>query len=460
MHADIPSVSDELLGTYDVPGPRYTSYPTAPEWTDAFGAADYGAALARASQRDEPLSVYVHIPFCRSMCNYCGCNVIISRTGKPANDYIDTLAREIALVADRLGERREVAQVHFGGGTPTFLDEDQFARVWTALNRHFRLAPDAEATVEINPTVTRRSQLVALRALGVNRISLGVQDFEPQVQSAIGRIQTVDETRELLDLARGLGYESVNFDLIYGLPHQTPRSWARTLNQVVELAPDRLAIYSFAFVPTFKPHQRRLPVDALPHGRSKLDLFRQAWKAFASAGYIPVGMDHFAAPHDRLARAAVDGTLGRNFQGYTVRRAPETIAFGVSAISDIGGVFAQSPRTLPRWRDAVLAGRLPTVRGLRRTAEDERRRALITHLMCNLRVDLGPDAAERYRTELAELIPLASDGLLDVVAGAEGGVSVIVRPLGRLFLRNVAMPFDARLRERSIDERSRFSRTV
>lgn len=456
----IPTVPAGHLETYDVPGPRYTSYPTAPEWTDAFGPADYAAALARGATSPEPLSLYVHIPFCWSMCSYCGCNVIVTRDRDRADAYLDLVEREIALVAERLGPRRAAAQLHFGGGTPTFLDEAQFERLWTAIGRHFTLTADAEATVEINPSVTTRAQIEALRRLGVNRLSLGVQDFDPRVQEAIGRIQGFDETRALLDLARGLGYRSVNFDLIYGLPHQDPRSWARTLDRVVELAPDRLAVYSFAYVPEFKPHQRKLPQDALPRGADKLDLFRQAWKAFAAAGYRPIGMDHFAAPHDPLARAAVEGTLGRNFQGYTVQRAPDTVAFGVSAISDIGGAFAQNPRRLSHYREALEAGRLPTVRGLALTEDDRRRRALITELMCNLEIELGPGAADTYAVELDGLVPLAADGLLDMLTGPDGSISLAVTPLGRLFLRNVAMPFDARLRARRIDDRPRFSRTV
>ncbi|MEZ4432567.1 MAG: oxygen-independent coproporphyrinogen III oxidase [bacterium] len=457
--AALPIVEPRQLDLYDVPGPRYTSYPTAPEWSDTFTPADYAAALRTARLTEAPLSLYVHIPFCWSMCRYCGCNVVVTRDPGRADAYLDVVEQEVALVAAQLGRRREVAQLHFGGGTPTFLDERQFARLYGAITRHFTLAAGAESTVEINPVVTSRSQISALRALGVDRLSMGVQDFDPLVQETIGRRQSPDETRALVNYVRGLGFESVNFDLIYGLPHQTPTRWQKTLETVIDIAPDRLAVYSFAYVPGFAPHQRRLPADALPLGIDKLELFRQAWGAFVEAGYVPVGMDHFAAPGDRLARAAHDGTLGRNFQGYTVRRAPETVAFGASAISDIGGVFAQNHRRLSHYREAVEAGRLPVGRGIALTAEDERRRAVITELMCNLRVDLGPGASDAYRVELAELAPLAADGLVVVTPSAEGRVSVAVTGKGRMFLRNVAMPFDARLRARGAD-RPGYSRTV
>lgn len=456
----VPIVPAGHIATYDVAGPRYTSYPTAPEWSDAFGPGDYARALTRAAAGPAPLSLYVHVPFCWSMCSYCGCNVIVTRNPQRADAYLDLLEIEIDRVAAHLGDRRRVAQLHLGGGTPTFLDCDQLERLFGMLGRHFTLLEDAEATVEINPAVTTREQIETLRALGINRLSFGVQDFDDRVQESIGRVQTFEETRAMLDLARGLGFDSVNFDLIYGLPHQTPRSWARTLDRVIELAPDRLAVYGFAYVPGFKPHQRKLPADALPDGPARLDLFRQAWSAFAHAGYLSVGMDHFAAPHDPLARAVVDGTLWRNFQGYTVQRAAETVAFGVSAISDIGGVFAQNPRRMSDYRALLESGRLPIARGLELTPEDRVRRRLITQLMCNLSLDLGPGAVDLYAAELDGLAPLAADGLVDVRIGEAGAVQLRVTPLGRLFLRNVAMPFDARLRDRPAGGAPRFSRTV
>lgn len=456
---ELPVIQPSDLDRYDVAGPRYTSYPTAPEWSDDFGAADGHAALRTASTAEAPLSVYVHLPFCWKMCTYCGCNVIVTKDRSRADAYLDLVEQEVALAAAALGRRRRVAQLHVGGGTPTFLDERQFARLWGILGRHFTLAADAEATVEVAPAVTSFGQIEALVGLGVNRLSLGVQDLDPTVQEAIGRVQSPHETRAMLNFARGLGVASVNFDLIYGLPCQTATSWGETLDAVVDMAPDRLAVYSFAYVPDFKPHQRRLPVEEMPTGLDKVGLFQQAWARLSAAGYTAVGMDHFAAPHDKLAMAARAGTLGRNFQGYTVQRAPETVAFGLSAISDVGGAYLQNHRRMRAYREAIEAGRLPVGRGLWLTAEDERRRAIITELMCNLRVELGPGATTAYAAELAALDLLAEDDLLTIVEGDGGRVALRVTPRGRVFLRCVAMPFDARLRARGSD-RPAFSRTV
>ncbi len=456
---ELPVIQPSDLDRYDVAGPRYTSYPTAPEWSDDFGPADGHAALRTASTAEAPLSLYVHLPFCWKMCSYCGCNVIVTKDRSRADGYLDLIEQEVALAAAALGQRRRVAQLHFGGGTPTFLDERQFERLWGILGRHFTLTADAEATVEVAPAVTTFDQLEALIGLGVNRLSLGVQDLDATVQEAIGRVQSPEETRAMLNFARNRGVSSVNFDLIYGLPCQTTASWAETLDAVVDMAPDRLAVYSFAYVPSFKPHQRRLPVEAMPTGMDKVGLFRQAWARFSAAGYAAVGMDHFAAPHDKLAIAARAGTLGRNFQGYTVQRAPETVAFGSSAISDVGGAFVQNHRRMRDYREAVEAGRLPVARGLWLTAEDERRRAIITELMCNLRVDLGPGATRAYARELEALAPLADDDLVTITEEDAGRVALRVTPRGRVFLRCVAMPFDARLRAAGAD-RPTYSRTV
>ncbi len=452
MLPEIPTVDDEMLARYDVAGPRYTSYPTAPIWTDAFGPADYAAVLEAAGSEaaQAPLSVYVHIPFCWHMCSYCGCNVVVSRNRERADDYLDLVEREIELVAARLGDRRGVNQVHLGGGTPTFLDDDQQTRLWGMLTRHFDVLPGAEVAVEVNPSVTSLAQLSHLARLGFNRLSLGVQDLHPEVQAAIGRDQTFEQTQAFVDLARGLGFHSINFDLIYGLPHQTPRRFAETLAQVLALAPDRIACYSFAFVPDVKPNQRKLDASALPRGRAKLDLLRQAWQAFASAGYAPIGMDHFAAPHDSLAHAAAEGRLWRNFMGYTVRQAGDTIAFGVTGISEIHGAFAQNVRSISEYREALAAGRLPTEKGLLLTAEDRRRQHLITGLMCNLSADLGPEGEAHFGEALR---PLEADGLC---ALRDGRVEVL--PRGRLFLRNIAMVFDDYLGNSG--ERPRFSRTI
>ncbi|MCA9525411.1 MAG: oxygen-independent coproporphyrinogen III oxidase, partial [Myxococcales bacterium] len=329
-------------------------------------------------------------------------------------------------------------------------------RLAELIGDRFLCEPTAELSVEINPSVTSLEQLRTLRSLGFNRLSMGVQDLDVGVQAAIRRTQTFDETQRFVDYARGLGFGSINFDLIYGLPRQTTRSWAGTLDQVLALRPDRLAVYSFAFVPEQRKNQRVLPAHELPRGREKVDLFRQAYKAFVYGGYEAIGMDHFALPGDELAQASRAGRLWRNFQGYTVHRDVETIAFGSSGISDIGGVYTQNIRPLGQYHRALEAGHLPVARGLALDLEDLERRDIINEIMCNLHVDLGEDGEVRFAEELAMLAPLEADGLV-----ALDGPVVRVLPPGRLFLRNVAMPFDTRLRRPGgAASAERFSRTV
>ncbi len=445
-----PPVSEETLRRYDVPAPRYTSYPTVPAWTDRVGPAAFAAALARASQRPAaPLSTYLHIPFCRERCAFCGCNVVVTRSRDKADRYLDTLTREMDTVADLLGERRSLSQIHWGGGTPTFLDERQIETLWMAITRHFRVLPDAEVAIEIDPVVTSRSQLELLRKLGFNRLSVGVQDLDPRVQKSIDRVQSVEETRAALDHARALGFKGINFDLIYGLPLQTPKTWQRTLEQILEMRPDRLAVYSFAHVPDVRPNQKRLPVAGIPRGAEKLELFRLAWEALTGAGYQQIGMDHFAVPEDELALAQSRRALGRNFQGYTVQAATEVVAFGASAISDIGGVFAQNAHGLPRYQGAVNQGELAVERGIELTADDVQRRAIISQLMCNFWVDLR--GVPGFQPELARLSELEREGLVQV-----RGREIELTPLGRIFVRNVATVFDAYLERQD----QSFSRTV
>lgn len=456
-----------LIQRYDAAGPRYTSYPTAPVWREDFGPTDHAAQLAAAAAHPgDPLSVYAHLPFCEEMCTYCGCNVVITRDHSKADTYLDHLCKELVLAADLLGDRRGLAQLHWGGGTPTFLDERQLERLLRALTDRFTLLPGAEVAVEIDPVVTRESQLRLLRQLGFNRLSLGVQDFDPQVQEAVHRVQSPERTRDVLDLARSLGYGGVNFDLIYGLPYQTLATWERTMERVVALRPDRLAIYSFAFVPEVRPHQKRLPVAALPTGEDKLGLFLLAYRMLTAAGYHAIGMDHFALPEDELALAQERRSLWRNFQGYTVKAAGDVLALGVTGISDVQGAFAQTTRPLSHYYEAVSAGRFATERGVRLTDDDQRRRALITQLMCNFWVDLRghsgvapnrlheePCDQDYFAPELAQLDGFRADGLLRLADG-----QLEVTPLGRLFVRNIAMVFDAYLKHPQA--RPTFSRTV
>jgi oxygen-independent coproporphyrinogen III oxidase len=451
---EIPTPSEELMRRYNVAGPRYTSYPTAPEWRPDFGTDAYAERLevAGATGSDEPLSLYVHLPFCRSLCWYCGCNVVVAKERSAADAYIDHLLMELEQVMGRMGPRRKLAQVHLGGGTPTFLSEAQLERLWSGLTRHLTPLPDAEVAIEVHPALTTPSQLSLLRQLGFNRVSMGLQDFDPKVQEVTNRLQPFEQTRALLEHARALGFSGVNFDLIYGLPHQTPETWARTLRQVLSLRPDRLAVYSFAFIPDVLKHQRRMPAEALPDAQTKLELFRSAWASFVGAGYRPIGMDHFAVPEDELARAQEKRVLGRNFQGYTVKAAADVVALGATGISDVGGAYAQNVRALPYYYERIQQGRFATERGIRLSEDDRRRRALITQLMCNFWVDLGEDGARDFAPELEQLRPLEEDGLV-----RREGHQLEVTPLGRLFVRNVAMVFDTYLRQAG---KPRFSRTV
>jgi oxygen-independent coproporphyrinogen-3 oxidase len=448
----LPSIDPSLLARYDIAGPRYTSYPTVPVWRDDIGPSDYVRALESASAHaDRPLSMYVHLPFCEEHCAYCGCNVVITQDRSRADRYLDHLARELEMVAERLGPRRSLAQIHWGGGTPTFLDEVQLERLWREITSRFTPRADAEIAIEIDPMVTSEAQLALLHGFGFNRISLGVQDFDPKVQEAVRRPQSVSRTLELTEIARRLGFSGVNYDLIYGLPFQTPETWGRTLERVLELAPDRLAIYSFAYLPDLRKQQRKLPVFGLPSGTEKLALFTQAYQTLTDAGYVSIGMDHFASPSDELARAQKDRRLGRNFQGYTVQAAEDTIAFGVSGIGSVDGLYAQNVRGLSHYYERIERGELATTKGLWTTAEDRSRAGVINALMCNHEVDLGADAERRYARELAALRAMETDELLTLQ-----GPKVELTVLGRLLVRNVAMVFDAYLESTE----AAFSRTV
>jgi oxygen-independent coproporphyrinogen-3 oxidase len=454
----------ELLARYDRPGPRYTSYPTAVEFHPGVDAEVYAARLARADQHPaEPLSVYVHLPFCEERCAYCGCNVVITKHRDVAARYLDALDREIDLLAAHLPRRRTVSQLHWGGGTPTYYEAGQLARVFDRLARHFTFTADAEIGVEIDPRVTSGAQLATLRAAGFNRLSMGVQDFAPEVQQAVNRIQSYELTRALVDESRALGYASINVDLIYGLPYQTPEGFSRTLDQVLTLRPERVAVYSFAFVPWMKAHMLHIPEAALPRADAKLALLGLAREAFGGAGYRAIGIDHFAVPEDELARAADAGRLHRNFMGYTVQSARDMVGLGISAIGDVQGAFIQHTKKLPEYYRALEAGRFPVERGYVLDEDDLVRRHVITEIMCNGRVDgagverrFGVRFAEYFARELAELDGAPrEDGLVRV----SGGV-VQLTPTGRLLARNVCMVFDRYLGARMAGPAPVFSRTV
>jgi oxygen-independent coproporphyrinogen-3 oxidase len=457
-----PHVPEELLARYDRPGPRYTSYPTAPSWSDDFGPADHAESLRRAAgEGGTPLSLYVHIPFCTSLCWYCGCSVQITQRKDKGSRYVDTVLAEAALARRLLGDAdRPVLQHHWGGGTPTFLDPDDLVRLSAGLNDLFPLARDAEVSIEVDPRVTSRAQLEALRGAGFNRISMGVQDLDPKVQEAIHRIQPVEMTRDLVHAARELGFHSVNLDVVYGLPHQTPDSFGASIDEILELGPDRLACYGYAHVPWLKKNQRVIDEASLPIGRDKLALYLVALQKFEAAGFAAIGMDHFAKPEDGLARAADRGTLHRNFMGYTTQPAEDMLSFGTTAISEVAGAFAQNVKGLPEYEASIARGELPVHRGMRRSPDDDARRRIILDLMCRFRLRYedhgGRDVfLSAHGEAVRSLQPMAADGLCAI---DDDGITV--NPIGRMLVRNLAMPFDSYLEAQRAAKRPMFSRTV
>ena len=454
-----------LLRKYDRPGPRYTSYPTAVEFHGGFDEAAYRERLAQAAERsDEPLSLYLHLPFCEERCSFCGCMVVITKKHEVAARYLEYLHREIALLAQALGERRRVVQHHWGGGTPTYLTTDEIAALHAAVTRHFRIEPGAEVAIEVDPRVTTRDQLQELRRLGFNRLSLGVQDLDPVVQQAVNRIQGEELTRSLFETARALGFESINVDLIYGLPFQTRDRFARTLEAIVAMRPDRLAVYSYAHVPWIRGNQRRIDPATCPRPRSSWSFSssprRRSWtRATGRSGWTT---SRCPATSWRWPREA--GRLHRNFMGYTTKPASDMVGAGVSAIGDVGGAFAQNTKKLSTYYATLDRERFPIERGYPLDADDRLRRFVITEIMCNLRLDVaeverrfGIDFPRYFESELDELRaadgPVA-DGLVEV-----GPRRLEVTATGRLLVRNVCMTFDRHLRARKAD-RPVFSRTV
>jgi len=457
----------QLLERYDRPGPRYTSYPTAIEFHNGVTHEVYVERLALMNRAaDAPLSAYLHLPFCEHRCAFCGCNVVITPHREVASRYLDAVEKEIDLLASHLPDRRTVSQMHWGGGTPTYYTPAQLGRLFERVTRHFSFTPDAELGVEVDPRVTSFEHLEVLRSLGFNRLSMGVQDFNEKVQEAVNRIQSYELTRDLIVRARELGFTSINIDLIYGLPHQTLDTFTATLEQALTLRADRVAAYSFAFVPWMKAHMKEIDVAALPPPETKLALLAATVDAFTGAGYRQIGMDHFALPTDDMARAVDTHTLNRNFMGYTVKSTSDLVAAGVSAIGDVHGAFVQNTKKLPEYYEAVGAGRFPIDRGYELNRDDEIRRHVITELMCNFRLDVASvearfaiDFSEYFAPELEKLTasgesPVA-DRLLTVSADR-----LDVQPIGRMFVRNICMVFDKYLPSRTAGPKPVFSRTV
>ena len=440
LHVDF-----DLVKKHNIAGPRYTSYPSATKFTDDFSREELAARIESNNRSSRDLSLYFHIPFCETLCWFCGCTTVITNDHDKGSEYIGILEREVKTMRSRINPERKVVQLHYGGGSPTFLKPDEIRRLGAVIHEHFGFSPDIEAGVEVDPRRLTRDHLVALREAGFNRASMGVQDFDPAVQQAIHRIQPREMTQQSMDWMRELGFGSINLDLIYGLPHQTPESFEKTLETVLEMQPDRLSIFSYAHVPWIKPAQKILEQKNLPSPETKLQLLKLVIeKLTANDRYVYIGMDHFARPDDELAVAQRNKQLQRNFQGYSTRAGSDIYAFGMSSISQIPDAYWQNEKELPVYKEAVEAGREPWHRAYFLTEEDTLRRDVIMRLMCDLSIDfaasskrLGIEFEKRFAPELASLDPFLKDGLIERTP-----TGLAVTDTGRLFIRNIAMCFD------------------
>lgn len=462
-----PVINRDVLSRFDVPGPRYTSYPTADRFVEAYGADQYTQALAQRTGGGgaiggaaTPLSIYVHIPFCESVCYYCACNKVITKHHDKSTEYLQALRAEIELVVSHIGRGQAVSQVHFGGGSPTFLSDDELEGLLTLMQSAFRFVPGGEYAIEVDPRTVNAARIKRLAAMGFNRLSLGIQDFDPAVQQAVHRVQSYESVAALMIAARAEGFQSINMDLIYGLPKQTPSSFATTLAQVNALRPDRIALYAYAHLPhRFKP-QRRIDAASLPQAGDKLSMLSMAINAFGESGYDYIGMDHFALHNDSLSVARRQGRLHRNFQGYSTHPDSDLIGLGVSAIGRVGAHYCQNAKTLDDYYDALKRRELPVERGLSLSRDDLVRRAVIMALMCQGRVDFESielayllDFKQYFQTEMRQLEPLVESGLVQIEADG-----IRVSQLGWYFVRAAAMVFDRHLQaDRNVE---RFSRII
>ena len=446
-----------LIRKYDSSGPRYTSYPTADRFVDAFGEESFRHWLGCRNIGGivQPLSVYVHLPFCSSLCLYCGCNKVITRDQSKSARYIKYLELEMARVGDMLGAvgggERRICQLHWGGGTPTFFSREEMAALMQMVDRQFARDADAEVSIEVDPRSAEPGRMAFLAGLGFNRVSVGVQDFDGDVQKAVNRVQSEEETRRVIDEARASGFRSVSLDLIYGLPRKTLDSFNATLDKVVAIEPDRIALYSYAHMPAAIKPQRSIVPSELPSAETKLQIMTLAIGRLTRAGYVHIGMDHFARPGDDLALAQAQGRLQRNFQGYSTHPGSDMLGFGVSAIGRLGPTYYQNLKRLDDYYAALDAGRTPVLRGIELTADDLLRRAVIQSLTCNFRVSIESieiahliDFKSYFAAELADLRRLEADGLVEI-----GPEWIVVTPRGRLLVRTVCMVFDRYLRERA-----------
>ncbi len=457
-----------LLNKYDVYGPRYTSYPTALQFNDGFTAIDYSSQALASNQHliPKPLSIYIHVPFCKSLCYYCGCNKIITHKPQMASDYLDYLYREIEMHAKYYADDRLLQQIHFGGGTPTFLKPQQLREVMEVLAQSFHLGlPDTlEIGIEIDPRTITPVEMQELTAMGFNRISIGIQDFDPDVQKAINRVQSKEQVESVIASARTNHVNSVSVDIIYGLPKQTRASFSRTLDTIIDIRPDRIALYNYAHMPQRIPAQRLIHGSDLPSTEEKLAIFTDSIKRLTQAGYIYIGMDHFALPTDSLAKALENGGLQRNFQGYSTHAECDVIGVGVSAISRVNDGYSQNVTEISKYKDAISKGQLPIKRGVTLTEDDRIRADLIQLIMCDGRVNYSEFGNEHdiffhryFKDELSSLYDLSNDGL--VILDDQG---FSVTPKGRIFLRNIAMKFDAYFNQTTLQntEQPRYSKTL
>ena len=452
----------QVIRRFDVNGPRYTSYPTADRFVEAFGSAAYRNWLGRRTVggSGRPLSLYVHIPFCNTICYYCACNKIITKDHGRSAKYIKYLGKEIAMQTEALDGNRDVIQLHWGGGTPTFLSHDEMRRLMDIINSHFKLLPGGEYSIEVDPRKVDRETVKLLAELGFNRMSVGVQDFEPTVQKAVNRIQSLEETQLVIESAREFGFKGISVDLIYGLPKQNVISFNHTLDEVLKLAPDRLSIYNYAHLPALAKPQRRIYESELPSADAKLQILQLAIRRLTDAGYVFIGMDHFAKPDDELAVAQRQGWLHRNFQCYSTHAEADLLAFGVSAIGKVGPTYCQNFRTLDEYYDALDHNELPVMRGLELTADDLLRRSIIQALMCHFELSIESveiahliDFKSYFAEELAALREMEQAGLLSI-----DKQWITVQPKGRMLVRVIAMAFDRYLR--TDRERARYSKVI
>ncbi|MGL6213207.1 oxygen-independent coproporphyrinogen III oxidase [Billgrantia desiderata] len=451
-----------LVEKYDRPGPRYTSYPTAPQFHAAFAEDDYRAAAERSNRvaSPKPLSVYVHIPFCKSLCYYCACNKIITHNTERAAEYLSWLKQEIGVQGALFDETRRMTQLHLGGGTPTYLSNAQLGELMAALDEAFHFAPveEREFSLEVDPRTVTPAQIHELHDLGFNRLSFGVQDFDTNVQKAVNRLQSEEQVVELVAAAREAGFQSVSVDLIYGLPLQTVASFDATLDKIIALRPDRIASYSYAHLPELFKAQRLIRPEDMPPPERKLELLELTIRRLTAAGYVYIGMDHFALPDDELTLARENGTLQRNFQGYSTHADCDMIGLGITSIGKVGDSYSQNVKETAQYQARLEEGRLPVMRGYRLNDDDRLRRDVINALMCHGRIDFANIEARHdivfrdyFAEALAQLEEMQADGLLTIGAGV-----IEVLPAGRLMMRNMAMAFDAYLKPNE----GRFSRTV